>query len=284
MDVSTLESLAEMVCGDDSSRFPFYRTGGELTRFFERAGVGRFQHDGSTRKWWTLEALKNCTDREIEQVICRLASPREYGGDKERTRKAITALNEMLEIEGMGVYIDGVEPKIKSVRPSFEVEPAEAPLRPLPAPDFFAIGLEPGLGGMLALRWQEAEVCITTGCYLASLVMMGSLLEGLLLGTLQRFPKQANQSRCCPIDNNTGKPKPFWQWSLSEMIEVAHAEKWLGLDVKRFLHSLRDFRNYIHPYEQMASGFQPDEDTCKICWLVVQAAANDLAKVLNGAT
>ena len=46
----------------------------------------------------------------------------------------------------------------------------------------------------------------------------------------------------------------------------------LKLDVKTFSHGLRGFRNYIHPYEQMVSGFTPDEHTAKVCFQVLKAA------------
>jgi len=41
VDEQTLEALAELVCGDDREKHPLYRTGGELTRFFNSAGLGR---------------------------------------------------------------------------------------------------------------------------------------------------------------------------------------------------------------------------------------------------
>lgn len=76
--------------------------------------------------------------------------------------------------------------------------------------------------------------------------------------------------------------KRFSDWSLSEMINVAHDLDWIDLDVKKFCHALRAFRNLIHPYEQWVSRSNPDRDTCEISWLVVQAAANDLARLLKG--
>jgi hypothetical protein len=48
-------------------------------------------------------------------------------------------------------------------------------------------------------------------------------------------------------------------------------------DVKKFSHGLRDFRNYIHPYEQMQSGFAPDEHTAKLCFQVLKAALASVA-------
>ena len=65
------------------------------------------------------------------------------------------------------------------------------------------------------------------------------------------------------------------------MIDVAHSVGWIDLDGKRFSHALREFRNLIHPYQQLALRTNPDADTCGIRWLVVQAAINDLARVLT---
>ena len=48
-------------------------------------------------------------------------------------------------------------------------------------------------------------------------------------------------------------------------------------DEKKFSHGLRDFRNYIHPYEQMDSGFTPDKYTAELCFQVLKAALASLA-------
>ena len=107
------------------------------------------------------------------------------------------------------------------------------------------------------------------------------MLEALLLGVFQRYPAIVNQCPNAPKNSGAGKVKHFAEWKLAEMIDIAHQVGWLGLDVNRFSHSLREFRNLIHPYEQMVTKMNPDEDTCGISWLVVQAAVNDLAKQLK---
>lgn len=283
MDDYTLEALADIVCGD-GARFPVYRTGSELTRFFYRAGLPHLHHDGSTRKWWTLEALRGCDQKELSAVVERLASPKEYGGDGTLVQMALAALNQALATEGLRVGLNGVVPFVEQIKPSFTAPSAEPDLRPLPAPNFLALGLEPGIGELLASRWQEAQLCLDAKAFLAATILMGSLLEGLLLAVCQRFPKNADQAPCAPHNPQTGKPKYFAEWTFAEMIEVAHALGWVGLDVKKFSHSLREFRNLVHPYQQLQSQSFPDLDTCQISWLVVQAAANDLARVLAAAT
>ena len=277
MDSQTLESLAEMICGDGG---PVYRTGSELTRFFHRVGFSNFNHDGSTRKWWTLSVLEQLSENNLKAVICRLADPREYRGNSDLIRPAIEELNDILMLEGIKVEIDGIKPVLKNITPQFIDIEREEELKPLPPPEFLALKIEPGLGEILAERWNETQKCFDKGAYLAATILMGSMLEGILLSVLQRFPKDANVSKSAPKNSKTGKVKYFADWSLSEMINVAHDVGWIDLDVKKFSHSLRDFRNIIHPYQQMVLKTFPDEGTCGISWLVVQAATNDLARKL----
>jgi hypothetical protein len=101
--------------------------------------------------------------------------------------------------------------------------------------------------------------------------LAGSSLEGILLGIASSSPKEFNQSEVSPKDK-TGKVLPFHQWTLNNFIDVAYDTGRIKEDVKKFSHSLRDFRNYIHPYEQVSSKFNPDEQTARICWQVLKAA------------
>lgn len=280
MDASTIEHLAAIICGDDSERHPTYRSSTYLTRFFQNAGLPRFIHDGSTRKWWVVSCLNDCTREELAAVIRRLASPREYGGDRQKTAQALKALNDALYLEGTAVRLNGLEPYFEKISVNFDSLDEGAELKPLPRPNFDNLDLEYGIANLLGKRWDEIQLCIDTGAHLSAAILMGSMLEGMLLGVCLRFPREANTAIGAPRDR-AGKVLPFQDWSLSQMIDVAHQAGWLGLDVKKFSHALREFRNLIHPYEQLATRANPDSDTCKISWLVVQAAVNDLTLKLR---
>ena len=97
-------------------------------------------------------------------------------------------------------------------------------------------------------------------------------LEGVLLGLAQNSPAMYNQAKSAPKDNKTGKIRLFHEWTLSNLIDVSCEVGFLREDVKKFSHSLRDFRNYIHPFQQMSENFSPDENTAKICFQVLKAA------------
>ena len=124
-------------------------------------------------------------------------------------------------------------------------------------------------------RLREARLCLSTGAYLSVIFLCGSVLEAVLLGVAQKEPENFNRSPASPRRN--GKVKPFPEWSLAEFINVACDIDVLKLDVKEFSHGLRNFRNYIHPYEQMLSQFTPDKHTASVCFQVLKAALASVA-------
>jgi hypothetical protein len=125
-------------------------------------------------------------------------------------------------------------------------------------------------------RLFEIQKNIHSESALSAVILCGSVLEGLLLGIAIKNIKDFNQSSASPKNRETGKVLLLQDWTLSSLIDVAQNIGFIGLDVKKFSHSLRDFRNYIHPYQQMSTGFTPDIDTAKISWQVLQAAISDL--------
>jgi hypothetical protein len=280
MDATTKEKLAEFICGD-GDRYPMYRSSMFLTKFFQDIGINA-SHDGTTRKWWVLSVINSLNGIDLQKVILRLASPKLYGGDREKIKLALTTLNEILAVESLKVSLEGIEPKLSRQKPDYNFEEPvkeERQLKPLPPPDFDKLNFEFGISELLKKRWDEIQICIDSKATLSAVILMGSMLEGFLLGIMQRRPQLANTAISTP--KKDGKPKHFAEWSLSEMIDVAHDVGWIQLDVKRFSHALRSFRNIIHPYEQLATKANPDIDTCKISWLVVQAACNDMARWLE---
>ena len=107
---------------------------------------------------------------------------------------------------------------------------------------------------VLKLRIDEIEKCLSADAPLSVIFLAGSTLEGVLLGVALKYPKEFNQTKSSPKDKE-GKVKQYPDWTLSNFIDVAYEIGLLAEDVKKYSHTLRDFRNYIHPYQQMSSRF-----------------------------
>lgn len=145
-------------------------------------------------------------------------------------------------------------------------------------PNIQKLPVEPLAIPIIESRLTEARKALGAGAHLSVIFLCGSVLEAVLLGAAQKEPARFNRATASPKAKD-GSVKQFHEWSLAQFIDVACEIDLLKPDVKKFSHGLRDFRNYIHPYEQMQSGFTPDEHTAKLCFQVLKAA---LASVAGG--
>jgi hypothetical protein len=283
LDPATLEGLADFICGDDAERFPVYRSSSYLTKFFQDVGVD-VAHDGSTRKWWVLEQLRHLQPAAQERVALRLVDPRVYGGKREDLALAVHSMKQILGLDGYSIAFDKNRPFItdsladevdyNNLPPSKQESPDETGFLSQQFPDQVTIDdlkLDPVITPILQARVEEAQSCPRDKVPLGSIFLLGSTLEGILLGVALKDQRPFMTAPSAPKDRS-GSPKKIQDWKLVELIDVSCQLGLLSLDVKKFSHELRDFRNYIHPYHQMSQGFSPDQHTVDICWQVFKAA------------
>lgn len=133
----------------------------------------------------------------------------------------------------------------------------------------------PGLKDVLERRWLELQKCQHVGAWLAAVVLMGSVLEGLLLARVSSSLQVANTSSRAP-KNKQGKILAVHDWNLNALIEVAVDVGWLKVDRGKFSHALRQSRNVVHPWEEIAARASFDAGTSRTCWEVLKASVDDL--------
>lgn len=285
-DPATLEALADFICGDDDTRFPVYRSSSHLTRFFHAVGINA-THDGSTRKWWVLAVLQQLPPSDIEKVILRLVDLREYGGNTQTLGMAVRTMNGILAMESFAIAFSGTRPQLSRADPiEFDADEIAKPPRASDEAEFLGkqfsddihideLGLDSVITSFLQGRVDEIQACPRDKVHLGSIILLGSTLEGLLLALALKHPTNFSSSKSAPKDK-TGSVKKLHDWTLNDLITVASDIKLLDLDVSKFSHVLRGFRNYIHPYQQMAESFSPDQHTVDICWQVFRAAYSQM--------
>lgn len=134
-----------------------------------------------------------------------------------------------------------------------------------------SLPIEQKIVPIIESRLAEVDRTFGAKAYLSSVVMCGSILEAVLLGQAEREPEKFNRSKAAP-KTTEGKIKQFCDWKLADLIDVARELGILRPDAHKFSHYLRDFRNYIHPNQQMQSGFMPDKHTARMCVDALRAA------------
>jgi len=262
-----------------------YRSGPQLVSFFNELGFNDSYGQGFPSRWiYTDEKLAHINGTpELDKCIKKLFSPINFIGRFAELDNFIKEFNQFLAFDKWKVIRNGDEITFTKVdKINFDENSGEIKEDEFLKKEFSEISLEKiGLDGIitetLKLRFEEIKKCLSANAPLSVIFLAGSTLEGILLGTALKYPKEFNQSKSSPKDKE-GKNKQFQNWTLSNYIDVACEVGLLMEDVRKFSHSLRDFRNYIHPYEQVSSGFNPDKHTATICWQVLKAAIYQLTK------
>jgi hypothetical protein len=172
--------------------------------------------------------------------------------------------------------LGGVPPRVKQrgAEPPAAMTEQELLARSLRAEAVAGATRDPTMAAIVLDRLQEAERCIGVDAYLAAVILAGSVLEALCLDFGAQHPERVNRA----FEAAYNKPPPkLHEWQLRQWIEVLGSTGDLSPNIEKFGHGLRDFRNYVHPAQQRASGFRPDKHTANISLRVVVAAIDDLA-------
>lgn len=172
-------------------------------------------------------------------------------------------LNKILLPEGLRIGFDGINPKLVELAPS---KPESVPAKGAhPAIDFVKLTKDITLAGLLESRKVELDICMANQAYLAAIILMDTILEGVLLSLVHQHPKEANSSAKVPKDAE-GKPRHFVDWTLTELVEVSHDCKWIRLAEAWYIYLLKEYRQLIHPWEQRARNQIPNAKDCKKCY------------------
>lgn len=268
----TLEKL-RLIINEETE----YRSGPQLVSFFNELGFNDRYGQGFPSRWvYTdnkLEAINGTAD--IDKCIRKVLAPINFVGNINKLDEIIKDFNQYLSFDNWKVVRRGKEIQFEKTdnidwltESKDETDFLEKEFDGI---NFSSLSLDQRTEKVLMTRIDEIEKCLRCKAPLASIFLSGSTLEGILLNLAINKPKEFNQSLCAP-KNKEGKVKKFYNWTLRELIDVAYDVGVLKEDVKKFGHFLRDFRNYIHPYQQMSSDFFPDEYTAKICFQVLKAA------------
>lgn len=274
----TLQCLRDMI-----NERTEYRSGPKLVQFFNEFGFNDSYGQGFPSRWmYTDERLSTINGTpELDKCIKQLFSPINFIGRIQELDNLINDLNQYLAFDKWRIVRNGADISFKRLDKVEVEEPTASNQentflnREFSNISIYGLGLEGPVVAVLEHRVKEIEKCFSASSPLAVILLAGSSLEGVLLGLAIQYPRHFNTTKAAPKDS-AGKVRQFHEWSLSNFIDAAKELTILKHDTYKFSHSLRDFRNYIHPFEQMASGFAPREHTAKICLQVLKAAINDI--------
>ena len=222
----------------------------------------------------------NRNEEQLTAAILHIVDWQHFLGKPGLFEPTLNRLQLILAPAGWTVEMDGISAYLRQTPRSFRLQKASV-LPVNPTPEFSRITSDPAWVKVFRSRWDEAERCVAAGSPLSAIVMLGSILEGALLATAKRFPKVALQVNGAPKDKKTGRVKPFDQWAFRELILVAEEAGWIGGEVRRMGDALRDYRNLIHPGQQVKNKEFPTQDSASVCHKAVAACLRTLINYIE---
>ena len=264
-----------------------YRSGSKLVDFFNNLGFQDTYGQGFPSRWlYTEDKLNRINGTEkIEQCIKQLFAPINFISQFEELDKFISEINQYLSFDNYKILRN--EKKIQVIYLNKDISFNEN--NSLLGDKFLnqefkdisldKLKLDSQITEVLKQRIAEIKNCLQSKSALATIFLCGSTLEGILLGIAINNNKIFNSAKSSPKDSSQ-KVLKFKDWTLSNLIDVAKETGFLDEDVKKFSHALRNFRNYIHPYQQASTNFNPNEHTAKICFQVLKATIHQITRKL----
>ncbi|MCK9922562.1 hypothetical protein MXD61_11855 [Frankia sp. AgPm24] len=259
---------------------PYERAGWKVERLLRHAGwTDPPEYDGSSRVHWLIEEMQERREihADIERLLCRLCDPMEYDDGVEAATVVQIELNRILEPERLIVSTAAGRPVLADLNALQLVPVFSAPsdldrrLPPLIADEAMVT--------ILLGRIAEVHACEAGKAYLLAVVGIGSFVEGLLFSVLTERDPVLLKDGFPGFAGQKGKT-PAHRASLALLLSAAHKKGWIQIDAKEFMEKVREFRNYVHPRQQLESKFSPDEYTLGMCWGPVRAILNDLEVAL----
>lgn len=278
----TIEKLQKLITEETT-----YRSGPQLVAFFNQLGFNDIYGQGFPSRWkYTQDRLNSINGTpELDKCIKIIFSPINFINEFEKLDSLINEFNNYLMFDNWKIIRLGKDITFKKVTTNEWLEKTSSKkdldeqqfLNLEISYDISTLDLDNSIKQILIERIEEIEKAIKHELPLSAIFLCGSSLEGILLGIAIKNPKSFNCANSAPKDS-TGKVKNFADWKLSELIDVTTQIGLINTDIKKFSHVLRDFRNFIHPYEQLANSFSPDINTAKICCQVLKATIVQLSK------
>jgi hypothetical protein len=135
----------------------------------------------------------------------------------------------------------------------------------------FSFVTDAQIKGILERDYQEIQRGAISHNWKSVIILSGGSIEAILLDLLQKDETTAKASTKAPREPNLNK------WNLNDLIEVAVETRLVGAEVAKLSHSVREYRNLIHPGVEVRSRLRVEPEESKIAIEVLNILIRELS-------
>lgn len=124
---------------------------------------------------------------------------------------------------------------------------------------------------ILERDYQEIQKGIIASNWKSAIILCGGSIEAILLDLLFKNSVKAISSTKAPKKSDLNK------WDLNDLVEVAVEEKMIGSEIAKLSHTVREYRNLIHPGVEVRKDLKVKPEEAKIAVEVLHILIRELS-------
>jgi hypothetical protein len=205
-------------------------------------------------------AIKRDTDellREFPGIVSPLESSDVFSHD--------VGNGEFFLLTSLMLYVDKVVGRL-------EAELEEDTGSPVTQQREFLYITDKKLQALLRRDYQEVQRAFVAQCWKATIVLAGGAMEAILLDRLSSDRASSISATSAPNKDD------LTRWDLSDLIKVAVELKLVNSSVEKLSHSVREYRNLIHPGNELRNKLTLGAEEARIAMEILNLIDRELGQ------
>lgn len=124
---------------------------------------------------------------------------------------------------------------------------------------------------ILERDYTEIQKSVIASNWKSVILLSGGSIEAILLDCLERDSASAIASSKAPGETDLKK------WHLNDLIAVAEQENITGTNIAKLSHSVREYRNLIHPGVEIRQGLKVEPEEARIALEILNMLIRELS-------
>lgn len=173
---------------------------------------------------------------------------------------------------GEWYYVDGILSHLASILGRLKVAIDTAESTPVTQTREFSFVKDAHLRKVLERDYSEIQRAYIAKCWKSVIILSGGAIEAILTDLLLQDPNRAQGASKAPKDPDVTK------WDLSGLINVCVELGLVSSGIEKLSHSVRAYRNLVHPGNEIRNQLAFDEEEARIALEVLHIVHRDLSR------
>ena len=130
----------------------------------------------------------------------------------------------------------------------------------------------PDLRAIIERDYGELQRAYISSCWKSVIILCGGAIEAILTDLLVQNETAAKAAKSAPQNSE------ITRWDLSNLIDVAVERSLVSDGIKKLSHSLREYRNLVHPGNELRTKLRFDVEEARIALEVLNILHRDLSR------